>query len=79
MPAASLSWIAVAGWVALACSQPLVAAGLIALIVAVSWRAPAAGLTTALPLAEQRRHLEGCWQLPLNASADRRSPHWAQP
>jgi hypothetical protein len=75
MPAASLSWIAVAGWVALACSQPLVAAGLIALIVVVSWRPQAAGLRTALPLAEQRRHLEGCWQLPLNASAGLRSPH----
>lgn len=75
MPAASLSWIAVAGWVALVCSQPLVAAGLIALIVAVSWRPQADGLHTALPLAEQRRHLEGCWQLPLNASAGLRSPH----
>jgi hypothetical protein len=75
MPAASLSWIAVAGWVALACSQPLLAAGLIALIVALSLRPRAAGRRTALSLAEQRRHLEGCWQLPLNASAGLGSPH----
>ncbi|MCP9884263.1 hypothetical protein KBY97_03855 [Synechococcus sp. ATX 2A4] len=79
MPASPLSWIAVAGWVALAGSQPLVAAGLIALIVALSWRPQADDLRTVWPLAEQRRHLEGCWQLPLNASAGLRSTHWAQP